>query len=58
MDRENLIDKIAREIFITPDQALRTLDIIERAGWESPEEVRQGKEMGREAFRFPKPRVI
>jgi len=53
MLKQELIDKIAREVFVTPDQAMRMLDIIERTGWKSPEEVRQGKEMVREAFRFP-----
>ena len=30
------------------------LDLIKEAGYESPEEVRHGKERVREAFRFPK----
>jgi len=46
--------KIARDIFVTPDQAKRMIEILERDGWKSPEEVRRGKEMVREAFRFPK----
>ena len=30
------------------------IDLFKRAGWKSPEEVRRGKELVREAFRFPK----
>ncbi len=30
------------------------VNLIERLGWQSPEEVRQGKQQVREAFRFPK----
>ena len=30
------------------------IDLFCKAGWKSPEEVRRGKEMVREAFRFPK----
>jgi len=54
MTKQELIDKIAREIFVTPDQVMRMIEILERNGWKSPEEVMQGKEIIRKAFRFPK----
>ena len=51
----------AIEAYLTADKithrkpkAEQILVAIERLGYKSPEEVRQGKEMVREAFRFPK----
>ena len=58
MTTQELIDKIAREVFVTPDQAMRMIEILERDGWKAPEEVRRGKDAVREAFRFPKLRAI
>ena len=53
---QELIDRIAREIFVTTDQAKRMLGIIKRAGWESPEEVqiqiRRAGNQVRDAFRL------
>ena len=54
MTKQELIPIIAKAVFVTPDQAMRMIEILERDGWKSPDEVRRGKEMVREAFRFPK----